>query len=154
MERSNIPRDLWKYYIEAPKNWDHNDYDETGVHNGIRSILMMNSFQNVIPWWMQNSSLDRLVRLKLKFTSVVRAKEEIDRFFSKVMHNNHLDPDYIKEHAIVLDLNLQAACVRLFTEACSTPHEPLDEIFRLYIKNFVTTIEDDAKKLYNYIIDG
>ena len=27
MERSNIPRDLWKYYIEAPKNWDHNDYD-------------------------------------------------------------------------------------------------------------------------------
>ena len=67
MEKSNISRDLWKYYIEAPKNWDHNDYDETGVHNGIRSILMMNSFQNVIPCWIQNSSLDILVRLKFKF---------------------------------------------------------------------------------------
>ena len=52
------------------------------------------------------------------------------------MHNNHLDPDYIKEHASVLSSNLQAACVRLFTEACSTPHETLDEVFRHYIKFF------------------
>ena len=154
MKRSNIPRDLWKYYIKAPKNWDHNDCDETGLHNGIKSILMMNSFQNVIPWWMQNSSLDRLVRLKLKFTSVVRVKEEFERFFSEVKHNNHLDPGYIKQHAFALNLNLQAACVRLLTEACSAPHEPLDEIFRLFIKNFVTTIEDDGEKLYNYIIDS
>ena len=102
LERSNIPQDLWKYYIEAPENWDRNDYDETGAHNGIRSILMMNLFHNVIPWWIQNSSLDKLVRLKFKFTSVVRAKEKVDRFFSKVMHNNHLYIYiyYIKEHAI------------------------------------------------------
>ena len=52
LKRSNIPRDLWKYYIEAPKDWDHDDYDKSGVHNGIRSSLMMNSFQNVIPWWI------------------------------------------------------------------------------------------------------
>ena len=119
MKKSNIPQDLWKYYIDAPKLWD-----ETEVYDGIRSILMMNSFQNVVPWWMQNASLDELVRLKLMFTSVVRAKEEIDRFASKVMLNNHLDPDYIKEHAIELDVNLQAACVQLFTEACPwwTPH--------------------------------
>ena len=161
MKRSNIPRDLWKYYIKAPKNWDHNDCDETGLHNGIKSISMMNSFQNVIPWWMQNPSellqtmsLDRLIRLKLKFTSVVRVKEELERFFSEVKHNNHLDPGYIKQHAFALNLNLQAARVRLLTEACSTPHEPLDEIFRLYIENFVTTIEDDGEKLCNYIIDS
>ena len=79
MKRSNIPQDLWKYYIDAPKLWD-----ETEVYDGIRSVLMMNSFQNIVPWWMQNASLDELVRLKLKFTSVVRAKEKIDRFANEV----------------------------------------------------------------------
>ena len=102
MRSSNIPRDLWKYYIKAPEKWDRNDCDETGLHNGIKSILMMNSFQNVIPWWIQNSSLDRLVRLKFKFTSVVWAKEEIDRFANEVMHNNNLDEDYLEDNAIEL----------------------------------------------------
>ena len=49
LERSEVPRDQWNYYIEAPKNWDHDDHDKSGVHNGIRSISMMNSFHNVIP---------------------------------------------------------------------------------------------------------
>ena len=35
MRKSNIPQNLWKYYIDAPKLWDHNDYNETGVHIGI-----------------------------------------------------------------------------------------------------------------------
>ena len=155
MKRSNIPRDLWKYYIDAPKLWDHNDYDETGVHNGIRSILMMNSFQNVVPWWMQNASLDGLVRLKLKFTSIIRAKEEIDRFANEVMHNNNLDKDFLEDNALELYRNLQAACTQLFTEV-NTPihHESFDEIFRLYINYFVTTTENDGEKLYNYIMDS
>ena len=106
MKKSNIPQDLWKYYIDAPKLWDQNDYDETEVHNGIRSTLMMNSFQNIVPWWMQNASLDGLVRLKLKFTSVVRAKEEIDRFANEVMHNNNLDKDYLEDNAFELYGNL------------------------------------------------
>ena len=88
----------------------------------------MNSFQNVIPWWMQNSSLDRLVKLKLNFTSVVRAKEEIDRFASKVMLNNHLDLEYIKEHASDLHVTLQAACDWLFTAInTNIPNESFDE---------------------------
>ena len=113
LKRSNIPRDLWKYYIEAPKDWDHDDYDKSGVHNGIRSSLMINFFQNVIPWWIQNSSLDRLVELKLIFTSVVQAKEEIDRFASKVMLNNHLDLEYKQEQASMLYKNLQTASEKL-----------------------------------------
>ena len=129
LRRSDIPRDMRKYYIKPPKNWKRNDNDETGLHNGVKSILMMNSFQTIIPWWMQDSSLDRLVRLKLKFTSVVRVKEEFERFFSEVKHNNRLDPVYTRQHAFALNFNLQAARVRLLTEACSNPHEPLMKYF-------------------------
>ena len=45
MKKSNIPQNLWKYYIDAPKLWE-----ETEVYDAIRSILMMNSYQNIVPW--------------------------------------------------------------------------------------------------------
>ena len=120
MRSSNIPRDLWKYYIKAPKNWDHKDCNKTGLHNGVKSILMMNSFQTVIPWWMQNReysvrtmSLDRLVDLKLKFTSAIWALEEVKRFNSKVKLNNRLSSEYKKEQASMLYKNLQTASEKL-----------------------------------------
>ena len=83
LKRRSIPRGLWNYYIETPKDWDYDDIDETGVHNGVRNVLM--SQRNVRPWWIQNSSLDKLVELKLKFTAVVQAIEEVDRFASEEM---------------------------------------------------------------------
>ena len=85
LKRSHIPRNLWKHYIETPKDWDYDDIDESGVHNGVRSILMLNSFNSVIPWWIQYSSLNKLVELKLKFTKVIQAIEEIDIFTSEEM---------------------------------------------------------------------
>ena len=93
LRRRNVPRNLWKYYIETPKDWDYDDINESGVHNGVRSILMLNSFSSVIPWWIQNSSLDKLVELKLKFTKVIQAIEEIDRFTSEEMLDNHLNSE-------------------------------------------------------------
>ena len=135
LEKSEIPRDQWKYYIEAPKNWDHDDHDKSGVHNGIRSILMIKSFQIILPWWMQNSSLDRLVELKLKFTSIVRAIDEIDDFANKVMLNNHLDSEYKQEHASTLLETLQTACDKLYA-ATNIPDESLDKPFRQYIYYF------------------
>ena len=38
--KRNIPRDLWEYYIEIPEDWDYEDVDETGLHNGVKTILM------------------------------------------------------------------------------------------------------------------
>ena len=52
MTKSNIPQNLWKYYIDAPKLWE-----ETEVYDGIRSILMMNSYQNIVPSWMRNATI-------------------------------------------------------------------------------------------------
>ena len=101
LKRSGIPRDMWKYYVKPPKTWNHNDHDGTGLHNGVKSILMMNSFPNVIPWWLheplsfvKTMSVDRLIELKLKFTAVIRAIEELDKFASKVKLNNHLGSEY------------------------------------------------------------
>ena len=84
MKKSNIPQNLWKYYIDAPELWD-----ETEVYDGIRSILMMNSYQNIVPWWMLNATIDDLVRLKLKFTSIVREREEFARFANMNRTQNH-----------------------------------------------------------------
>ena len=145
MKRSNIPRDLWKYYIEAPKDWDHDDIDKSGVHNGLRSILMLNSFQNVIPWWIQDSSLDRLIELKLKFTSVIRAIEEIERFASKIMPNSHLDSEYKQEQASMLHANLQTAEDKLHA-ATDIPDESFDKKFCFYIAEFVMITEDCGEK--------
>ena len=73
LRRSDIPRDMWRYYIKPPEKWKINDNDKIGLHNRVKSILKMNSFQTIIPWWMQTNSLDRLVDLKLKLTSAIRA---------------------------------------------------------------------------------
>ena len=56
MTKSNIPKSLWKYYLDAPELWE-----ETEVYDGMRSILMMNSYHNIVPWWMRNATLEDLV---------------------------------------------------------------------------------------------
>ena len=40
LEMRGIPSSVWEYYIEVPKDWDAGDVDTTGVHNGVRNILM------------------------------------------------------------------------------------------------------------------
>ena len=75
---NDIPQNMWKYYTDAPELWD-----ETEVYDGIRSILMMNSYNNIVPWWMLNASLDNLVRLKPMSTVV--NKEEFARVANEVM---------------------------------------------------------------------
>ena len=52
LKKRNIPRNLWEYYIETPKDWDYDDIDESGVHNGVRNILM--SQRSVRPWWIKS----------------------------------------------------------------------------------------------------
>ena len=83
LRRSNIPKHVWKYYIEPPEEWRRLDKCED-LYSGIESIFMKNSSQNIIPWWMRGMTLDRLVNLKLKFTEAVRAQEEFGRYNSKV----------------------------------------------------------------------
>ena len=92
MKLNNIPQNMWKYYIDTPERWD-----ETEVYDGIRSILMMNSYKNIAPWWMLNASLDNLVRLKLMFTLMVRYNERFARFANEVMHNNKLDKEVVEK---------------------------------------------------------
>ena len=71
LTKSNIPKSLWKYYLDAPELWE-----ETEVYDGMKSILMMNSYHNVVPCWMRNATLEDLVRLKFKFTSIVKEKKK------------------------------------------------------------------------------
>ena len=48
LKKRGIPRGLWDYYIETPKEWDYDDIDETGIHNGVKNILMVQ--RNFMPW--------------------------------------------------------------------------------------------------------
>ena len=97
LRRSNIPKHMWKYYIEPPEEWERED-----LYNGLDSIFMKNSFQNIIPWWMRGMTKDRLVNLKLKFTAAIRAQEEVERYNSKVRFNNHLSLNYKKKQASII----------------------------------------------------
>ena len=115
LRRSDIPKYMWKYYIEPPEEWRR--FDETGLKNGVKSIFMKNSFQNIIPWWMRGMTLDRLVDLKRKFTSAIRAQEEFERYNSKVRFNNHLRLNDKKKQAILTYRKLQTTAEELFTAA-------------------------------------
>ena len=149
MPKSNIPKSLWKYYLDAPELWK-----ETEVYDGMRSILMMNSYHNIVPRWMRNATLEDLVRLKLKFTSIVKEKEKYTRFAKEVMHNNNLDKKFIDIHTADLNHDLANAREQLLTEVNTPTHrEPNEETFRLHINKFVSTTEIDCRKLYNYITD-
>ena len=79
---------------------------------------------------------------------VVRAIEEIDRFASKVMLNNHLDSEYKQEQASMLYVNLQTASDKLHA-ATNIPDESLDEKFRFYINYFVMVTEDRGEEIYD-----
>ena len=152
MGKSNIPQNLWKYYIDAPKLWE-----ETEVYDGMRSILMMNSYHNIVPWWMRNATLEDLVRLKLKFTSIVREREKYTRFAKEVMHNNNLDKKFVDIHTADLNFDLRNACEQLLTEVNTPTHRESinkdEETFRLHIKKFVSITEIDRLKLHNHITD-
>ena len=77
LKKRNIPRGLWEYYIETPEDWNYEDVDESDIHIFVRTILMPQ--RNVKPWWIKDASMDKLVSLKMKFTAVIQAIEEIDR---------------------------------------------------------------------------
>ena len=131
LRRSDIPKYMWKYYIEPPEEWRR--FDETGLYNGVKSIIMMNSFQNIIPWWMRGMTLDRLVNLKLKFTAAIRAQEEFERYNSKVRFNNHLSLNYKKKQASIIYKKLQTTKEELFTAANTV---------NMYGEKLYTTIDD------------
>ena len=124
---------------------------------------MINSFQTVIPWWMQNPeyfvrtmSKDRLVDLKLKFTAVIRAIEELDKFASKVKLNNHLGSEYKPKQASMLNVNLQTANAKLHEATNSFVDHSFqfpDETFRVHINDFVMSTEYHGNKTYDYITD-
>ena len=64
--KRNIPTDLWEYYLEIPENWNHEDINEKGLHNGIKAILL--APRTVTPYWVENASMDKFVSLKMKLT--------------------------------------------------------------------------------------
>ena len=93
LETQGIPSSVWEYYIEVPKDWDVEDVDTKGVHNGVRNILI--SQRSVTPWWIQESSLGKLVEIKKSFMRVIQALEEVDRFIKEDMpDDSQLNAEY------------------------------------------------------------
>ena len=112
--KRNIPWDLWEYYIETPEDCNYKDVDETGLHIGVKTILM--SQKSVKPWWIKDASMDKLVSLKMKFTAVIQAIEEIHRFVGEEMpDDNQLASEHkqAQKRADKLQSNLQSACNEL-----------------------------------------
>ena len=114
LEARGVPPSLWDYYIEAPKDWAGDDVDNIGVHNGVRNVLM--SQRSIRPWWVQNSSLEKMVELRRSFTKVVQAIEEVDRFAGQEMpEDNQLNSEckQAQKQANNLHEELQEACNEL-----------------------------------------
>ena len=163
LEKSTIPREVWKYYNESPKTWNYNDHDETGLHNGIKSILMINSLPTVIPWWLHEHlsfcgtmSVDRLIELKLKLKAVIQAKEDLDEFASKAKLNNHLGSEYKQKQASMLIVNLRTANAQLHEETNRFVDHKFqfpDETFRNLINEFVMKTERRGNNILYYITD-
>ena len=78
LEKRNIPAELWEYYLDLPENWDYGDVDEKGLHNGIKTILL--GSRTVTPYWVEMSSVDKFVSLKMKLTTLTQGIAEIDSF--------------------------------------------------------------------------
>ena len=145
LESRGIPRGLWDYYIEVPKDWAHDDIDEIGIHNGVRNVLM--SQRSIRPWWVQNSSLEKLVELKLKFTKVVQAIKEVDRFAGEEMpEDNQLNSEckQAQKQANNLYEKLQTACNEL-SAALVIPDDSFGYEFYDYISEFVEETRDNNK---------
>ena len=123
LEVRGVPPSVWDYYIEAPKDWASDDVDTIGVHNGVRNILM--SQRSVRPWWVQDSSLGKMVELKNSFTKVVQAIEEVDRFIGEDMpEDSQLNSEYnrAEKRANKLHDRLQDACNELTTALVTPDH--------------------------------
>ena len=108
-------------------------------------VLM--SQRSIRPWWVQNSSLDKLVELKLKFTAVVQAIEEVDRFASEEMpEDNQLNSEYKQpqKQANTLHETLQTACNEL-SAATVIPDDSFGYEFYDYISEFVEETRDNNK---------
>ena len=69
------------------------DVDEKGLHNGIKAILL--GSRTVTPYWVEKSSVDKFVSLKMKLTALTQAIEEIDNFVGEDMPD---DNQIVSEH--------------------------------------------------------
>ena len=145
LEMRGIPSSVWEYYIEAPKDRDVGDVDTTGVHNGVRNILM--SQRSVKPWWIQDSSLGKMVELKKSFMKVVQALEEVDRFIKEDMpDDSQLNAEYSRaeKRASKLHEKLQDACNDLSASVFGPDHSISFEFYD-YISDFVEEARNNDK---------
>ena len=64
LETRGVPSSTWEYYLEAPGDWDVEDMDTTGVHKGVKAILM--SQRSVNPWWILESAVEKKLMIQKK----------------------------------------------------------------------------------------
>ena len=143
-ERS-IPESIWEYFIEAPNDWEGDDVDEKGIHNGVRNVLLAQ--RSIKPWWVQHSSLKMMSELQLKFTRVVQALEEMDRFTrQKMPEDNQLNAECksAQRQADNLHVKLQDACNAL-SSTLVTPDESFGYEFYDYIFEFLDEAKENNK---------
>ena len=121
------------------------DVDTKGVHNGVRNILM--SQRSVKPWWIQESSLGKLVEIKKSFMKVIQALEEVDRFIKEDMpDDSQLNAEYnrAEKRASKLHEKLQDACNDLSTSLVVHDRSIGFEFYD-YISEFVEETRDNDK---------
>ena len=78
LERRRVPIESWDYYLERPDIWDFKDINEDGLHNGIVAIFA--APHNIVPWWVEDDSMQQFLGLKLKTATLVQTLAEIKEF--------------------------------------------------------------------------
>ena len=118
--------------------------DSTGVHRGVKAILM--SQRSVNPWWILESTVDKKVMIQQNFRRVIQALEEVDRFTSESMpDDSQLNAEYnrAEKRASKLHEKLQDACNDL--SALTSSPDQINFEFYDFISDFVEKARNNDK---------
>ena len=78
LEKRKVPFKLWDYYLEKPDMWNFTDLNEDGLHNGIIALFV--APHNIVPWWVEDGSVQQFLALKMKTATLVQTIAEIKEF--------------------------------------------------------------------------
>ena len=96
--------------------WNFTDLNADGLHNGIIAIFV--APHNIVPWWVEDDSVQQFLALRLKTATLVQTIAEIKEFSEEPLPD---DSQLAAEHkqaqkrAERLQSTLKASCNDLYT---------------------------------------
>ena len=78
LRKRGVPEEDWSYYLKSPHTWDYNIKSESGLCKGIEVVLFTPTTSK--PLWVDKSSSDEFIQLKIRLQKVLDIKKVIKIF--------------------------------------------------------------------------